>query len=158
VRETQAELRRQLEARWADYAAKLTDKLDDMDRAARPLREDVPADQAHKAAEAVRGMSHRLAGSGATFGFAALGRVASDLETLCVAILKDDSRLSSERRDEVDGLLEDLRRAADVPPDPPLMASGPSFGPAPAPADDEEEKRLSWSRMTDRWRASWSGT
>ena len=122
--EVQADLRRQLEAQWTAYAATLADKLDDLERAARPLREDAPRDQIGRDLEAVRAMSHRLAGSGATFGFAALGRWARDLELLCDTILKDGAPPSPEQRDDIDGLLIILRRAAEVPPNPPFATPG----------------------------------
>ena len=122
--EAQADLRRQLEAQWAAYSETLAGKLDDLERTARPLREDASADQVHQAAEAVREMSHRLAGSGATFGFPVLGRVACDLESLCDAIIEDGAPSSPERRRDIDGLLKDLRRAAEVSPDPPPVVPG----------------------------------
>ena len=138
----QTELRSQLEAQWAAYAATLAGKLDELELAARPLREDAPADQARQALEAVCGMSHRLAGSGATFGFVALGRVARDLEALCDAILEIDVPPSSEQRGDIGGLLKDLRRAAEVPPDPPLAAPAQSPGLVFAPAAGERERTV----------------
>ena len=158
VSEAQADLQRQLEAQWAAYAATLAAKLDELERTARPLREDAPADQARQALEAVRGMSHRLAGSGATFGFAALGRVARDLEVLCDAIPEDGAPPSPEQLGNIDGLLEDLRRSAEVPPDPPLAAPGQSSGRRPRRPPAIGKGPSSWWRMTKRRRANWSGT
>ena len=112
-------------------------KLDELELAARPSREDAPADQARQALEAVCGMSHRLAGSGATFGFVALGRVACGLEAICDAILEIDVPPSSEQGGDIDGLLKDLRRAAEVPPGPPLAAPAQSPGLVFAPAAGE---------------------
>ena len=140
--EVQADLRRQLEAQWTAYAATLADKLDDLERAARPLREDAPRDQIGRDLEAVRAMSHRLAGSGATFGFAALGRWARDLELLCDTILKDGAPPSPEQRDDIDGLLIILRRAAEVPPNPPFATPGPLRGPAVVTADGERMRTV----------------
>ena len=142
VIDTQADFRRQLEAQWAAYAATLADKLDDLEQAARPLRKDAPAEQARQALEAVRGLSHRLAGSGATFGFTALGRVARDLEALCDAILDNGARPSPEQRGDIDGLLEDLRRAAEEPPAPPVAAPGSAPGQAVVPAAGEGERTV----------------
>ena len=140
--EVQAELRRQLEVQWAAYAATLAGKLDDIDQAAHSLREDAPADQVHQAAEAVRVMSHRLAGSGATFGYATLGQVARNLEILCDTILEDARRLSPEQRSDIEELLEKLRRAADVSPNPPLTATGQPPTQVHAPADGERERTV----------------
>ena len=138
VSEAQANMRSQLEAQWAVYAATLAGKLDDLELAARSLREDAPPDQARQALEAVRALSHRLAGSGATFGFVALGRVARDLEALCDAIVEDGVPPSPEQRGDIGGLLKDLRRAAEVSPDPPPAA----LGLAVAPAAGERERTV----------------
>ena len=140
--EAQADLRRQLEAQWAAYAATLAGKLNDLERTARPLRGDQSTEQARQTLETVRGMSHQLAGSGATFGFVSLGRVARDLEMLCDAILEDGAPPTSEQRSDIDGLLIDMRRAAEVPPDPPVAASEPSPGPVPGPAAGETERTV----------------
>ena len=84
----------------------------------------------------------REAGSGATFGFVALGRVARDLEALCDAILEIDVPPSSGPRGDIDGLLKDLRRAVEVPPDPPLVAPAQSPGLVFATAAGERERTV----------------
>ena len=96
----------------SSYAAKLPDKLEEIEEAAAPLSSEPSPEEARHALDALHRLSHKLAGSGETFGFKDLGEVARQIEDACASLLEMDDPPSSRRREELGELLKSLRAAA----------------------------------------------
>lgn len=74
------------------YAKQLEGRMAESEAVAEKMRSASSPEEVRRALEELRAMAHRLAGSGATFGYSTLGEVASELEGLCAGILSDDGR------------------------------------------------------------------
>jgi len=81
------------------YVAKLGEKMEEMAEA-----------QAQRSLEALARLSHKLAGSGATFGFAEVSDAARLLENTCVNVMESEEAPSPGQVREIDGQVDELRR------------------------------------------------
>ncbi len=108
-----AELEQRLAALQIAFAAKLDDRLGEIEAAVRPLA--AAGGDTNQALRRLRDLAHKLSGSGATFGFADLGREAAGLESLCVSVLGQGDGPSPGDKEEIEGIVERLKSATDRP-------------------------------------------
>lgn len=64
----------------------------------------------------LRGLSHKLGGSGGTFGFPDISRISKDLEKLCDALIASDGMPGKADRKQISKMLEALNRKSKQPP------------------------------------------
>ncbi len=114
----------------ADYTATLGSKIDEVEAAAAQLSGAPCLGKVGKALTDIRSHAHKLAGSGATFGYAAMGETARNLEHAADRVLEEGEGLSERSRDELLGLMSALRAAAERGSDGALEL--------PFPATDDE--------------------
>lgn len=106
----------------SSYAAKLPDKLEKIEEAYAPLSSEPSAEKTRHALDALHRLSHKLAGSGETFGFKNLSDIARQIEEVCASLLKMDDLPSSRQCQELGKLLKILRTAASGAPNVPPAA------------------------------------
>ena len=92
------------------YAEKVPARLEEVEAAAKGLDKDGPP--AREALEAIHALAHKLAGSGATFGFAALGAACVELDDYCFRFLEAGGEPAAEERRQVTDMVAALRAAA----------------------------------------------
>lgn len=104
----------------AVFLARLPERLAEIDRSwegARPVGErgvnPVELQRFHR-------LVHSLSGAGATFGFPEVTTAARRLERHLLPLIRQPD-LPAEAAGEIDSLLEELRRASQEPPGPPLL-------------------------------------
>lgn len=100
-----------LEAQRADYRSSLTQRLDQIESLWRQVLNDEAPEQALASLERC---AHSLAGSGATFGFAALGDAARVLELAVSPLLDATHALTPTAQTEVSRAVEALRCQAGI--------------------------------------------
>ena len=108
-----ADLERRLAELRAAFADKLDGRLGEIEAAVRSLAGG--GDGAPQALRRLRDLAHKLAGTGATFGFAELGRDAGGLEDLCCSVLDRGDGPSRGDIEEIEGFLARLKSAAAPP-------------------------------------------
>ncbi|KGF72090.1 diguanylate cyclase [Neosynechococcus sphagnicola sy1] len=87
-------------------------------------------------------MTHNLAGSGATFGFAAISDRARALECLLQTIMESRNQITQEEGDQITALLELLQLAAAEPNSPTVMAELEHIPPVVMPPTYPPDERL----------------
>ncbi len=100
---------RSLQAR---YEKDLAEKLVQLDAAWQAVEH---GDYGHDDLSRLHLLLHRLAGSGATFGFTAVSEITQRLEAAVLAVLYDNAAFDSETRREIRDGLRALRDAAPAP-------------------------------------------
>lgn len=121
----------------AEYQAKL-DKLTERYRAALPQRlaqmraawAQVADEDDRDALADLHRVAHSLAGSGQTFGYAAVSRVARELETALAAALATGTLADHVRQSDFDAWLSALEQAANGPPQRRTNRADPATFPA----------------------------
>ena len=108
-----ASLERRLAVISAAFADKLEARLGEMEAHLRSIARD--GGDAPQALRRLRDQAHKLAGAGATFGFADLGRDAGALEVLCESVLDRADGPSRGDMEEIKGLVERIKSAAGSP-------------------------------------------
>ncbi|HEX5691677.1 MAG TPA: response regulator, partial [Roseiflexaceae bacterium] len=103
-----SDARSRFEELHASYLAGLAGKLAQIDDAWNTFKHD-PTDL--ETAHGLHILSHSLAGSGATFGLAAIGEPARELELLMHALLAQSSPLSDEQRRKIEEAIAALKQA-----------------------------------------------
>jgi len=106
-----ADIQEQLRALRVSYAARLPDKLEEIDTHWRMLS-DGEWDPA--GAEVLHRLTHSLAGSGSTFGFPKLGEISRSIEQLLKIWLQENLIPNDEQRARVGNLLGNLHQAASI--------------------------------------------
>ena len=107
-----AELGEKLRSLLARYEKDLAEKLVLLDAAWQAVdRGDYGGDDLQR----LHLLLHRLAGSGATFGFIAVSEISQRLEAVVLAVLYDNAAFDSETRLEIRDGLRALRDAARAP-------------------------------------------
>lgn len=106
----------------SSYAAKLPDKLKKIEEAYAPLSSEPSPEKTRHALDALHRQSHKLAGSGETFGFKNLSDIARQIEDVCASLLKMDDLPSSRQCQELGKLMKILRTAVSGAPDVPPAA------------------------------------
>jgi HPt (histidine-containing phosphotransfer) domain-containing protein len=102
------DLEAELQALSADYAARIPDKLAQIERA----WEGLPADRwDEEGFYLLHRMVHNLAGSGRTFGFASLSDVAHRLEAHLRELAQAKTVPDGAERESIRTLLDELRQA-----------------------------------------------
>lgn len=92
-----------------DYASQLPDRAEEISTAAEPLNAP-DTNGAHLASiTLLREYSHKLAGSGATFGFPNISNSARVLEQVTKSLLAQDAHASKDSIDQIFSLVADLR-------------------------------------------------
>ncbi|HEB80212.1 MAG TPA: diguanylate cyclase [Rhodospirillales bacterium] len=113
-------LARKLAALRLSYAAKLPGELEKIEEAAALLGSDPSPEEARQGLDVLHRLTHKLSGSGETFGFKELGEISRQIEAICASMLELDAPPPSGLREELGVLVKDLRTAAgdaqDVPP------------------------------------------
>ena len=95
-----------------EYAEMLPAKIDEVEAAANGLADKRSDAHEETALKDLRNLAHKLAGSGATFGFAAMGETARNLEKLTDMALDSDGALSERFLRELLASVTDLRAVA----------------------------------------------
>lgn len=109
-------MERKLQVLRVDYAEKLAERIDDISAYLTAMSQARGDDAARIAAlEQVRNATHKLAGSGATFGFPAISDIAKDMEAACKDVLHGTSDYGSAFFDRLYELCGRLREAANTP-------------------------------------------
>ncbi len=101
-----------LHALQARYARELTPRLDALDAAWRTI------DDGGYGGDDLKNLHlllHRLAGSGATFGFSAISEIARNLEGIVLSVIDDAAALDDAARQTIREGLVQLRDAAHTP-------------------------------------------
>ena len=110
--ESKADLEHKLAALQARYVAQLKDRLDEIETVFALLRAQLPQDQAVESLQRLCQFTHKLAGSGATYGFSDLSDTARLIENACVAVLESPHEFSAPQLRELDDLVRRLREVA----------------------------------------------
>ena len=93
----------------AAYADRIPARLDEIEAAARELDKDGAG--AREALTVVHALAHKLAGSGPTFGFAALGAACAEIEDRCFDVLDDGGEPTAGEPRQVADMVAGLRDA-----------------------------------------------
>lgn len=109
--EGEAEFGDKLAVLKAMYVAQLAARLDEIEATFAPLRGDLPKAQAVEALEKLHHFTHKLAGSGAMYGFQDLSEAARLVEYACVAILGTDQEISTHQCRELDDRVQRLGKS-----------------------------------------------
>ena len=109
--EKEAQLRKHLDVLRQAYVDQIPDRRAEIEGLAAALDGPLSKKETLSTVETLRQRAHKLAGSGATFGFARIGDAARKLERRCDSILQGASTLSDEERAEYAWLVGVLIRA-----------------------------------------------
>lgn len=115
-----------LEQLRSEYAATLPAKIDEVTAAASGLDLDSTPVAQETALADLRNLAHKLAGSGATFGFTAMGRRARNLEHLADSAMETPSGITDAVRSKIRESVADLRNVAARGVDTAIGASVPA--------------------------------
>jgi diguanylate cyclase (GGDEF)-like protein len=109
-------MEQKLEVLRAAYAEKLVDRIDEISAHLETISQ-AKMDEGERIAalKQVRNAAHKLAGSGATFGFPAVSDVARDMEAACKGVLIGTSGYSTDLLDRLYELCGRLRKAGAIP-------------------------------------------
>lgn len=99
----------------AGFALKLTERIDELSCHLQDLADADEEDARNAALEQVRFVSHKLAGSGATFGFPEVTEIAREIETAAQEVLEGEMGYSPVFADRQFELCGRLREAATAP-------------------------------------------
>lgn len=117
-----------------DYTSQLPNRLDEIESAARTLSTVLSVSDHQMSITQLREYSHKLAGSGATFGFPNISAVAGILEQIAKSILAQDAAASAQSINQILSLVADLRDAgSDILEEAEQQAPPPL---APTPRDE----------------------
>lgn len=125
----------------ADYASSLPARIEEVETAADGLADQRSPDVEAATLSDLRNLAHKLAGSGATFGFAAMGETARLLERLAEVALEADTRLSDSTRADLFGLVKELRSAALRGADTEIVVAKPAVSALPKASTDHDVPR-----------------
>ena len=92
----------------ANFAANLTQRLDEMHGASAEIAQRRSLEEAAPDLDLLQSFAHKLAGSAGSFGFAELGETARRLELLCISVLNERSKPFSGVQDEIGHLMAAL--------------------------------------------------
>ena len=112
-----------LERLRSNYVDSLASKIDEVEAAAVPLSQPHRDENAATALLDLRNLAHKLAGSGATFGYAAMGETARNLEQSADRLLETDGRISERSREDILRLVAELRTKAERGADTPISSA-----------------------------------
>lgn len=115
--EDTAVMERKLAQLRANYAEKLSARIDELSDHLQDMAVAADEDARMEALGQVRFVAHKLAGSGATFGFPAVSTIAREMEQTCKEVLEDEIGYSSAFADRQFELCGRLRAAAKVQDD-----------------------------------------
>ncbi|MDX2271296.1 MAG: SpoIIE family protein phosphatase [Cyanobacteriota bacterium] len=116
-----SELKAQFQVLQQAYSQQLLGKIEEIDRTWQQLQ----VDPTHPEwLPTLHRLAHRIAGSGATFGFKALSDCSRALENYCSELMLADPPLSWERMAQISELIAAMRQAVVAPP--PVMDPPPS--------------------------------
>ncbi|MBT4769519.1 MAG: response regulator [Rhodospirillaceae bacterium] len=115
-----SDLKKQMAAIRDSFVSKLADRLAELRAAAGGVKADSPTQTIADSLQTINAISHKLAGSSATFGFAALSDNARRLEVLCAALINGSQSFTPERRKDITLLMEKIAEAIEAGPDTPL--------------------------------------
>lgn len=99
-------LEQQMEKIQQDYAAQLPDKISEMEDLWSIIQK---SNDNYKRLSIFRRLTHKLIGSGATFGFEEITRDAQQLELLLDMIIMEGEETLTNRKEKIDGLLDNMR-------------------------------------------------
>ncbi len=132
--ESRGDLDERLAALRASFGDKLDGRLDEIEAAMVHLDAADGTEDVLAALGEIRGFAHRLAGSGSTFGFPEVSRIAGDVEALVEALIANESPPEADDSDRLATFLSELREAAHQGPvagedaDLVIAAEGPADG------------------------------
>lgn len=110
---------RQMEQKLAElragFAAKLMERIDELSVRLQDMADATEPDARMEALGEVRFVAHKLAGSGATFGFPGVTDIAREMEAACQAVLDGDQVYAPDFADRQFELCGRLREAAAAP-------------------------------------------
>ena len=99
-------IEQQMEKIQLDYAAQLPDKISEMEDLWSIIQK---SKDNYKRLAIFRRLTHKLIGSGATFGFEEITRDAQQLELLLDMIIMEGEETLANRKEKIDGLLDNMR-------------------------------------------------
>jgi diguanylate cyclase (GGDEF)-like protein len=116
-----------------DYASQLPNRLNEIESTAKTLNSVLSIGDRHISITQLREYSHKLAGSGATFGFPDISDIAKILEQVAKSLLTQDAEASPQSIDQILSLVADLNDAGrDILPKPEQLPAAPA---PPTPLD-----------------------
>ena len=107
--DAEALLRAKLQEAKDAFGEKLPQKLDEADQAWEALLASDDPETYQSSLEALIHIVHKLAGTAPTLGFVAVGRISRTIQTLLLAVKKENQKHSSEECQQIASLLNDLR-------------------------------------------------
>ena len=113
-------LEKKLEALRADFAAGLNGRITKIEKDAATLEVGLPAAQFDAAVQSIQMAAHQLSGSADTFGFAAVGKTAQQLEGLCAAQPIGREKAGNGNIEAIKQLVEALKEVGAKGPDRPM--------------------------------------
>ena len=100
------EMEEQLRGLQQDYAEQLPAKIEEMEKLWSTIQD---SKNNYKRLAQLRKMSHKLIGSGSTFGFDEITKNAQQLEMLLDMVIMEGEQTLARRKDNIDNLLDNLR-------------------------------------------------
>ncbi len=99
---------KKMEALKASFAAKLPDRLSEIEHSLGSLKSEPTAENIERRLTQILNFSHKLTGSGGTFGFADVSKKSAVVEERCEALLQEATAFRASYIDELDGLVRAL--------------------------------------------------
>ncbi len=115
-----SDLKKQMTAIRDSFVSKLDDRLAEMSAALDVIKAGNSTQAITDSLQAINAISHKLAGSSATFGFAALSDNARRLEVLCASLVNGSQSFTADRQRDIHLLMEKIAEAIAAGPDVPL--------------------------------------
>lgn len=139
----QGDLEQRMAALRVSFAESLVERLAGLDAAVDQLDVAENWEKAGPALTEVRGITHRLAGSGTTFGFPEISRIARDLEVLSEALNSSETLPKPEDRESIHAMAAALHESAEKGPIPEDAGEdGIAEVASAAPSDGSQQKRV----------------
>ena len=89
----------------ADYLTRLPARIAELEDAAAPLTGDASPEAVRGAVGRLHALSHKLAGSGTTFGFPEVSKAARAIEDRCAVTANDETAVTTDDREELAALV-----------------------------------------------------
>ncbi len=98
----------------ASYAVRLAEDLNELKAVSRGVMDGTSAEETGPALAELQKLSHKLSGSGSTFGFPGVSTSAYEIEKLCKSLSETGLPLMAEQKDRMADLIDQLVREVDA--------------------------------------------
>ncbi len=98
----------------ASYAVRLVEDLDALKAVSRDVMDGTSEEKTRPALAELRKLSHKLSGSGSTFGFPEVSTSAYEIEKLCESLSETGLPLMAEQKDRMADLIDQLVREVET--------------------------------------------